>query len=151
MSVFFLKLKLFGYPSWITSETRAFCTDNCLTKNRMAQLWQGRLQGRSHTIGNSSINPHISLAFPACGCSFRAQRALENQENLSNQFQQIWTYQTGLGVPCSCLLLQLERGQSNTWSGGGHGGKERRREEKNLHVYLCASCFFLHRVNFVSQ
>lgn len=141
MSVFLLKLKLFGYPSWIASVTRAFLTDSCPTKNRMAELWQGHLQKRSCTLGNSNINPRISLAFPACVWSLRAQKALEIEENLSEQLQQIWTYQavrTSLGVPCFCsLLLQLERGQSNTQSGGGRGGTERRGERGSACLSVC--------------
>lgn len=140
---FFAELKLFGYPSWIASETRAFFTDNCPTKNRMAWLWQGHLERGNCTLGNSNINPRISLAFPACVWSLRAHRALEIQENLYNQFQQVWLYQVvaaGLGVPCfHSLLLQLERGQSNTQWGAGRGGKERRgeREREAGCVYAC--------------
>lgn len=130
MSVFLLKLKLLGYPSWIASETRTFLTDNCPANNKVAQLWQELLQRRRCTISNSNINPHISLAFPACVWSLRAQMALEIQ-NLSNQFQQTKTYQAvqiGLGFPRFCSLLpQLERGQSNTQSDKVHGGKERGR------------------------
>lgn len=122
---FLLKLKLFGYPSWIGSETRAFLTNNCPTKDMTAWLWQRHLQRRSSMLGSNNVNFCNSLAFPASVWSLIAQRTLDTQENFSNQFQQIRPYQavqTALGVPCFySLLLQLERGQSNVQSGEGRG------------------------------
>lgn len=82
VSIFLLKLRLFGYPTWIVSEKEH--SSNCPTKNRRAQLWQGDLQRRSWMFGNSSINPPTCLAFPACIWSLRVQGTLEIQGNLSN-------------------------------------------------------------------
>lgn len=133
---FLLKLKLFGYPSWIGSETRAFLTNNCPTKDMTAWLWQRHLQRRSSVLGNN-INPYTSLAFTANVWGLRAQWTLEIQENFSNQFQQIGTYwavQTALGVLCFCSLwLQLERGQSNVQSVRDMG---ERRERERICVYI---------------